>query len=307
MESLPVLQKRIATTGKLQGIVKSMKTLAAVSIRQYERAVTSLDTYVATIEQGLAIGLREAPVSSTKAPGISGIRGVVAFGSDQGLCGGFNERLADFIQARLAEWQTPADELRVLVVGARVAARLEARGVKAEKQFWVPSSTAGVNPTVYQILLVLEQWQKKHQLARVELFHNRHQPGTAGEPVQRALLPLDYNRFRHPAGRYPGRCVPQFGAPRPALLSGLIRQYLFVSLFRAQAESLASEQASRLHSLQNAEKNIEEYVEGLQSEFRVKRQATITAELLDLVAGFRISTRRRQKRGAVAGGEETAS
>jgi F-type H+-transporting ATPase subunit gamma len=71
-----------------------------------------------------------------------------------------------------------------------------------------------------------------------------------------------------------------------SLFYGLIREYLFVSLFRALAESLASENASRLASMQAAEKNIEEQLSELKKQFHQMRQMAITEELLDIVAGF---------------------
>ena len=70
------------------------------------------------------------------------------------------------------------------------------------------------------------------------------------------------------------------------MFSSLIREYLFVSLFRAFAESLASENASRLASMQGAEKNIEEMLAELNSSFHQRRQMSITEELLDIVVGF---------------------
>jgi F-type H+-transporting ATPase subunit gamma len=70
------------------------------------------------------------------------------------------------------------------------------------------------------------------------------------------------------------------------LLSSLLRQHLFVSLYRAFAESLASENASRLASMQAAERSIDERLEALRGEFRYQRQHAITEELLDIVSGF---------------------
>lgn len=69
------------------------------------------------------------------------------------------------------------------------------------------------------------------------------------------------------------------------LFSALIRQHLFASLYRACVESLASENASRLRSMQAAEKNIQERIEDLTGLYHRERQASITAELLDVVAG----------------------
>jgi len=77
------------------------------------------------------------------------------------------------------------------------------------------------------------------------------------------------------------------------LFSRLIRRYLFVSLYQAFAESLASENASRLASMQGAERNIEERLAGLQALFHRQRQMAITEELLDIVAGYEALENRR--------------
>lgn len=69
-------------------------------------------------------------------------------------------------------------------------------------------------------------------------------------------------------------------------LRALIREYLFVSLFRACAESLASENASRLAAMQRAEKNIDELLDGLNGTFHRVRQSGIDEELFDVVASF---------------------
>ena len=66
----------------------------------------------------------------------------------------------------------------------------------------------------------------------------------------------------------------------------LIREYLFVSLFRACAESLASENASRLAAMQRADKNIDELLEELNGTFHRLRQSSIDEELFDVIAGF---------------------
>jgi F-type H+-transporting ATPase subunit gamma len=70
-----------------------------------------------------------------------------------------------------------------------------------------------------------------------------------------------------------------------ALFSRLIREHLLVSLFRAGAESLASEHAARLAAMKGAERNIEERLEDLSAAHRRQRQEAITTELMDIVTG----------------------
>ena len=69
-----------------------------------------------------------------------------------------------------------------------------------------------------------------------------------------------------------------------------VREYLFVSLFRACAESLASENASRLAAMQRAEKNIDELLEDLNRSFHRLRQSGIDEELFDVISGFEALT-----------------
>lgn len=86
--------------------------------------------------------------------------------------------------------------------------------------------------------------------------------------------------------KWPSHIIPTFTMERRKLFSTLVRQYIFVLLYRALAESMASENASRLSSMQTAEKNIKETVEGLNMSYRHQYQTSITEELLDIVAGF---------------------
>ena len=69
-------------------------------------------------------------------------------------------------------------------------------------------------------------------------------------------------------------------------LRALIREYLFVSIFRACAESLASENVSRLAAMQRADKNIDELLGNLNGTYHRLRQSGIDEELFDVIAGF---------------------
>lgn len=75
------------------------------------------------------------------------------------------------------------------------------------------------------------------------------------------------------------------GEPTP---QALIREYLFISLFRACTESLASKNASRLAAMQRAEKNIDELLEDLNQTFHRQRQTGIDEELFDVIAGYEL-------------------
>ena len=85
---------------------------------------------------------------------------------------------------------------------------------------------------------------------------------------------------------WPTKVLPEVLCSAPVTLRALIREYLFISLFRACAESLASENASRLAAMERADKNIDELLETLHGTFHRIRQARIDEELFDVIAGF---------------------
>jgi F-type H+-transporting ATPase subunit gamma len=298
MHTLEAMRRRITSAEDLHAVVRVMKALAAVSIRQYEKAVESLAEYRRTVEMGLHIALRHRPEEVARGKPASGERwGIVVFGSDQGMCGSFNEQVASFtLEAMQALPGGPADRT-ILAVGGRVAGRLEDAGFAVEQQFPVPSSVPAITPVVHDVLLRVEELRFQRGIDQVLLFHNRPASGSTAAPRRLQLLPVD-PRWLHDLQQrsWPSRSLPTFTMDWRRLFSALIRQHLFVALYQAFAESLASENASRLASMQAAEKNIADHLAALTSRYHQQRQQSITEELLDIVAGFETLTSQERRR-----------
>ena len=119
------------------------------------------------------------------------------------------------------------------------------------------------------------------------MFYNKYESSATYYPHLVQMLPVSRQWLKEIAKKkWESKSLPIFRMDGDQIFSSLIREYLFVSLYRAFAESLASENASRLASMQNAEKNIEEQLQDLNVQYHRTRQMTITEELLDIVAGF---------------------
>lgn len=287
MKTLDALQRDIDTAADLQSIVRTMKVLAAVSIRQYEQALESLAEYGRAVELGLQVVLRDhqEPAAGAAEKNLAQT-GAIVFGSDHGLCGRYNESIAAFALQALDSAGHGGQQRRMLAVGARVDVALRARGKEVEECFFVPGSVAGINALVQKMLLQIDSWQNEG-VGRVLLFHNAQQRKTAYSAQATILLPLDLAGFgRAQTKPWPSRSLPMFTMDSGKLLGSLVRQHLFITLFRACAASLAAEHASRLLSMQAAEKNIKERTEALTAAFRQQRQNQITEELLEVVSGF---------------------
>lgn len=287
METLETLSERLETTGDIRGIVRTMKALSAVSIHQYEQAVAALSAYRRGVELGLQAILRErAAEAGAAAP--AGRSAVIAIGSDRGLCGRFNEAIAEHARAQLL---VPEPDRRqrplLMVAGVRLAARLTALGHRPDREIALPGSVNGLVRSAQAMIVQADAWRTDHGVGEVHLCHN-HRAG-ASRVAQRStrLLPLDpAELLRLASAEWPARGLPMHRMAREPLHAHLVRERIYLDLFRALAESLASEHAARLAAMQAAERNIETREQELSAAYRQKRQETITTELLDIVAGF---------------------
>jgi F-type H+-transporting ATPase subunit gamma len=286
------LRRQISSANDLQSVVRTMKMLAAASIAQYERSVRALEEYCRVVELGLGACFREDPPLAPAAgkPGREppSACGAVVFGSDQGLVGQFNEIVADFALDTLAKVGGAA---HVWAVGERVEARLTDAGVTPIGVFPVPVSIGGITPLIGRIQLESEARRAQGEYAQLYVFHNRPQAGAQYDPVSQRLLPLD---AAWAAGLakvpWPTRLLPEVRDGGTTTLRALIREHLFSSLFRACAESLASENASRLAAMQRADQNIDDLLETLNGKFRHLRQDGIDEDLRDVISGFEAQT-----------------
>jgi F-type H+-transporting ATPase subunit gamma len=290
-DSTASLRHKIASAGDLQSVVRTMKAVAASSIGQYEQSVLALADYYRTVELGLSACLRAS--EPTGPMPVNNVRpattvGAIVFGSDQGLVGQFNEVVADYAIQTLAALP---GKPQIWAVGERVQGHLEEAGLSVMGLFPVPNSVHAITPLVGQIQIASEARRARGEYASLYVFHNRPQSGSLYEPVSQRLLPLDAAwRQGMVEVRWPTKLLPEVLNSGEATLRALLREYLFISLFRACAESLASENASRLAAMERADRNIDDLRESLQSDFHRLRQAGIDEELFDVVAGFEALT-----------------
>jgi F-type H+-transporting ATPase subunit gamma len=281
------LGRRIAGAKDLSSVVRSMKALAASSIAQYERAVESLREYTHTVDLALSVCLRESGSIERLAvgPQPSALRGAVIFGSDQGLVGRFNESLMEF--ATNALFALPGNTTHLWVVGERMRELVATPKLPAPTMLPVPHSVDAISPLVSKILIDLAKIGVRGEMGEIYFFNNRPTTDTGYEPHLNRLLPLD-GRWQSDLVALPwtGSALPQIVESKHSALKALIGEHLFILLFRACAQSLASENASRLAAMQRAEDNIAKILEDLNRTFHRMRQQSIDEELFDVVSGY---------------------
>ena len=194
MHTLESLRRKIDTATDLSSVVSTMKTLAAVSIRQYERAVDALEDYSRTIELAFQIALRHQTLSVERHFAAHQI-GAVVFGSDQGMCGRFNEELIAFVQDR-QEQMRPNYDWRILVVGSRAGGQFQEAGQEIDQTYRVPTSVSEIVGLVQELLPRLERWRVEHQVSRLLVFYNRRITASSYQPRQHQMFPIEQERLR---------------------------------------------------------------------------------------------------------------
>jgi F-type H+-transporting ATPase subunit gamma len=312
-DTLPSLHRKIERARDLRSVVTTMKGLAAASISQFEKSTRALDDYYRTVQLGLSACLRanmsaERSVVEPKVKHGTGLTAAVVFGSDQGLVGQFNEAVTEYAVEELSALRGGK---RVWAVGERVHDHLSATALSPVGLFAAPLSVHAITALVGQILIeilkeVNVQGQKRapgeqregrrESVEQLYLFYNSHRSGPVYKPISQRLLPLD-EAWLHSLTRisWPTKKIPEVLGSHVKTVQALIREYLFVSLFRACAESLASENASRLAAMQRAERNIDQLREDLQKTFYRLRQSKIDEELFDVISGVEALTGMQQK------------
>ncbi len=292
-DSTAHLRRKIGSAADLQSVVRAMKAQAAASVGQYATSVAALGEYSRTVELGLGACFRQDRLAAASPPGTSAaakrsIRAVV-FGSDQGLVGRFNDTVAEYAALTLS---TKRPGAQIWAVGERMRASLADSGMPPQGTFAVPATVQAITRLVTDILVhVVDTTPTSTELgslSELQLFYNRPTTGAAYVPVGQRLLPLDdVWRLELARRRWPTRLPAELLGNPTATMRGLISEYVFVSLFRASAESLASENASRLAAMDRADRNIDKMLRLLHDRFHRLRQSKIDEELSDVISGFK--------------------
>ena len=285
-DTLINLQRRRQSAGDLASVVRAMKAMASSNITQYEMAVQSLQEYYRTISLGLYACFENERLSVISNEGNRKDRKTIAviFGSDQGLVGRFNDTISSFAQETLKD--LPGD-VEIWAVGERTYSLLLDAGRTSTKLFNVPNSVSAITPLVNHILIKSEEIRQENQFYDFYIFYNSPLTGVGYQQEKRQLFPPDENWYSEISKmEWPSENLPQVIGGAERTLRTLISEYLFVSLYKASAESLASENASRLEAMERAEKNIDEMLVELNRGYNSLRQSTIDEELFDVIAGF---------------------
>lgn len=282
MEDLQSIKNRINSAGNLQTIVSTMKAHASSNINEFQNAADSSMNYRKILDMGIYIILSKDKKITNPQKKEEGNTINIIFGSDHGLAGKFNERISSFAIKNIHQ----KEEDIILIFGQQILSRVR-NDLKISKSLTVPQTKEGITSMVQKLLFEIDNYMDKKPIKEVMLYYCKPAKKSIFEEEKEKLLPIDLKNLEKKEIDWESNSIPTYLINKEKIFSDLIQQYFFITLYRSFCYSLASENASRLASMQSAEKNIDERLDDLNEEYRRKRQNQITEEINDVISGFK--------------------
>lgn len=295
METLNSLKKTLDTSKSIKQVVSTMKALSAANIKKYEKMVKILYAYRSNIEMGIQAmmifgkNLKISDIEYIKKTGNKNLS--IVFGSNQGLCGRFNDRIKNFVLNDIHD----ISNNQIVVIGERLLNLMEITELNIIKSIYLPNSIENSASTIYEVLQIIDEKLKNEEINNVFLYYTMSDDTVNGTPTKTRLIPIDKKLLENAKNKvWPTNNLPYWQIKNEVLIADLLKQYIFTILNSALVNSITSEQKNRLITLQSAETNINELIRNKNLEYNQKRQSTITSELLDVVVGYQVSKKRNQ-------------
>jgi len=304
------IRDRIATVQNTKKITTAMKLVAAAKVRRAQDAVLATRPFSETLQSvfggliqrlgGEAIELPLLTVRDVKKVTLVVITG------DRGLCGGYNSFIIKKTEQRCKELKESGVEPELLLIGKKGITYFARRGYPIRKTY-----ETGQNPTAKQALAISEEITNTFlsgETDAVELLYTKFVSLIASQPSVRTLVPFSASEVTQKADEVFQLTTEsgKFGVERSELdvvepqefpndmifeqdpiqiINAILPLYLNGQILRTLQESVASELAARMQSMQSASDNAGKLAKDLSQEYNRARQASVTQEILEIVAG----------------------
>jgi F-type H+-transporting ATPase subunit gamma len=293
MPSIKDLRKRIASTKNTQQTTRAMKMVSAAKLRRAQEAVTAqrpyakrLDELIRTLAGMDASGMTSALFGREQEEGYRKKLLLVLISSDRGLCGGFNANIIKSTQRWLAANRDQYESIQIDFVGKKAFDFFKTKGIKVHT-----NHTELSGKVTYEKARRLGDSLVKTYLDgefdEVKIVYNEFKNAVSQVVRVEDYLPLKPHTETAPADTKGVETLDNY-ILKPGhreLLEKLLGKQFTTQAFRYMLESQASEHGARMSAMENATKNAGEMIKKLTLQYNKQRQASITKELLEIIAG----------------------
>ncbi|NGM44957.1 F0F1 ATP synthase subunit gamma [Rhodobacter sp. SGA-6-6] len=282
MASLRDLKNRISSVKNTRKITKAMQMVAAAKLRRAQEAAEAARPYaerMGAVIASLAAGQGNDGPKLLAGNGRDQVHLLVVMTSERGLCGGFNSSIVKLARARANELAAAGKTVKILTVGKK--------GREQLKRDWSSAFVGHVDLSeVKRLGYANAQSIAREVMAAFEageadvvtIFYNRFQSVIAQIPTEQQIIPARFESTGATA-------LYDYEPSEEAILADLLPRGVATQIFTALLENGASEQGARMSAMDNATRNAGDMINKLTIQFNRSRQAAITTELIEIIAG----------------------
>ena len=288
METVQDIKRRIRSVRNTRKITKAMELVAGARLRRAQARIEAMRPYADRMLE-LMVGTARASTSVRGLPLLERreVRNaaVLALTGDRGLAGAFNAQILRHVFALERRLRSEGVQVRWLVSGRKGASTLRFRRYELSKS-WIGFSDKPAYSDAQAIAHTIAELYTEGEVDQVYVVYNHFESPLVQRVVEQEILPIPEHVLEAGDDRDAAMSGDFIYEPEPEeILARLLPVYVETELFRALLESAASEQGARMTAMRNASKNAAELIDTLTLRMNRARQAEITQEILEVVAG----------------------
>jgi F-type H+-transporting ATPase subunit gamma len=281
------IRGKIKSVENTKKITKAMEMVAASKMRKAQdrmRAARPYSDKIRNITSNLATANPEythpfmAQAKGTEAKAV----GFIIVTTDKGLCGGMNTNVLRLVTQKTRELEQAGNKIEAVAIGNKGLGFLNRVGVKVVSHAVQIGDTPHLEKLIGPVKVMLDAYQEG-KLDAVYLCYTKFINTMRQEPVAEQLLPLSAERMTADKGTHSWDYLYEPDAQ--VVIDELLVRYLEALIYQAVAENLASEQSARMVAMKAASDNAGNVIGELKLVYNKTRQAAITKELSEIVAG----------------------
>ncbi|GGC94857.1 F0F1 ATP synthase subunit gamma [Undibacterium terreum] len=279
------IRGKIKSVENTKKITKAMEMVAASKMRKAQDRMRAARPYSEKIRQ-IAANLSQANPEYTHpfmiAQDQSKKVGVVVVTTDKGLCGGLNTNVLRLVTNKLRELEGKGSTIEAVAIGNKGLGFLNRVGAKVVSHAVQLGDTPHLDKLIGPVKLLLDAYQEG-KLDAVYLSYTKFINTMKQEPVMEQLLPLSAAQLATDKSSHTWDYLYEPDAN--TVIDELLVRYVEALIYQAVAENMASEQSARMVAMKSASDNAGNVIGELKLVYNKTRQAAITKELSEIVAG----------------------
>ena len=206
--------------------------------------------------------------------------GIIIITTDKGLCGGLNTNVQRLALTKMKEWEAEGESFEVCCIGNRGLGFMQRLGANIVSQITQLGDRPPMDKLVGVIKVMLDGY-REDRFDRLLIFYTKFINTMKQEPIMEQLLPLSGEKLGVPEGAWDYIYEPE----AKVVLDQVLTRYVEAIIYQALSENLASEQSARMVAMKAASDNANNVIDELTLIYNKSRQAAITQELSEIVAG----------------------